>query len=502
MSPDSASVSDSGSVPDSPSQPDPQGWWLLLAAIAAYLLAFAVYYPPTHAIEDEVGFLNMSLAWSRGALTEEGAGLGHLADFDPGPHGRAGWRNPGRPLVTVPFWWLGGYRATFAAGALIHVALTLAAACALRALGRSAGWALLVLLHPTLILYSRAVMSDELGGLGVAAALWLLLRRRPLLAGLALGLGCAARYQVAVLVPFLAAVLLRHDGRRGAAAFLAGVGVWGLALVGYDVYALGHPLGPTRQGFFALAHLPRNLVHYGLALGLLWPGMLLAPFAWLGWSASGRARGAPLEARRAVALLIAAALPLPALLLVYYWFDQDPQGRLYVDLVVGQRLLQPVLAAWVLLYAAGVAALWPARRAGALRGLAVAVALGGSLAGAALQAKHQRHLAAYAAARAEVEARVPAGALLLCNRTLGKLFEVPTTGPDYRLRSYEFHGRLLDHEQEQAAREPGTWFLAHLAKADGAPPPPAFATCLARHPGARLVLRDARLVLYAVPPPR
>ena len=51
-----------------------RGWAGLIALMAGYLLIFGIFYPPLSAIEDEVGFVNQAMAWSRGSLTSEGRG--------------------------------------------------------------------------------------------------------------------------------------------------------------------------------------------------------------------------------------------------------------------------------------------------------------------------------------------------------------------------------------------------------------------------------------------
>ena len=101
----------------------------------------------------------------------------------------------------------------------------------------------------------------------------------------------------------------------------------------------------------------------------------------------------------------------------------------------------------------------------------------------------------------ELAERVPSGPLLLANRTLTKLFEVPRAdGPRYRLRAYHFHGQRLERGPE-LARETQPAYLAHLRKTANEPRPAAWAELLAEHPRARLLHEDERLILYELPPP-
>ena len=138
-------------------------------------------------------------------------------------------------------------RAIFSSGAAIHVATTIVAAALFRVMGRSPLWAMLVLTRPTLSLYSRTIMADELAGLFVClavAAVTALPRPGPW-AGLALGLAALCRDQVAVVVPFVGLALRRTDGvgrpAREIVKFFAAAAAVGTALCGYNVRVLGYP---------------------------------------------------------------------------------------------------------------------------------------------------------------------------------------------------------------------------------------------------------------------
>src|SRR5437773_2609786 len=96
-----------------------------------YLVLFCHYYPCTHSIEDEVGFINQAIVWSRGAISAEGAGFDHLDDFIESGGRHVGWRNPGRSLLILPFLTLGGLSAIFLSGAVIHLLVTLTTALTL-----------------------------------------------------------------------------------------------------------------------------------------------------------------------------------------------------------------------------------------------------------------------------------------------------------------------------------------------------------------------------------
>jgi len=107
----------------------------------AYAALFVAYYPPLSGIEDEVGYVNQALVWSRGALSAEGAGLPGLADFEQFGDRHYALRHPGRSLLALPFLALGGVRAAYASGLALHLATVALGAVALARLGRSPLWA-------------------------------------------------------------------------------------------------------------------------------------------------------------------------------------------------------------------------------------------------------------------------------------------------------------------------------------------------------------------------
>ena len=96
----------------------------LVALMLGYAAIFLTYYPPLAGIEDEVGFINQSLVWSRGAVSAEGAGYTDLDDFGLFKGRHLAMRHPGRSLVALPFLLAGGLRAVFTSGMVLHLAMT------------------------------------------------------------------------------------------------------------------------------------------------------------------------------------------------------------------------------------------------------------------------------------------------------------------------------------------------------------------------------------------
>ena len=417
------------------------GWIALTLGCLAFAALFLATYPTLSGVEDEVGFVNQALVWSRGAISSEAAGFAelnddgdlhdtpHLADFIRVGDRHVPSRHPGRSLILLPFLVLGGIRAGFLSGLAIHLGVTLIGAVLLARLGKSPAWAFLILLHPTLALYSRTILGDEAaGGCLLLAALMATVpgRRGAIAAGVAAGLAALLRYHAGLGLGVIAASIAldpARDHRRGdGLACLVAGGTVGVLLVAYNLALYHAPLdapGAVR-GEFGLRFLAQQVPFYATALMVLWPGMLMAP-------ALDRS---PL---RSIARGIAAVYF--AFFSLYYWHDTG--SNVAETLVVGLRLMQVALPVWIVSYAVVVddrlAA--PLRRrfgprASAVAYLLIVAALFAFTAAAFV--KHRNHLRTLEAARDALAAEAPSGSVVVQHGAVSKLFGIPGGRPVYR----------------------------------------------------------------------
>jgi hypothetical protein len=465
-------------------------WMLLAGMVAVYLALFFYYYPATHGIEDEVGFINQAIVWSHGAVSAESAGFDQLSDFIECKGRHVCWRNPGRSLLILPLLMFGGLRAIFVSGAVIHLLLTLTTALTFAKLGRSPLWAALVLCHPTLALYSRTIMGDEPAALGLSCALlaFVATNRPGVLAGIAIGVAAVMRYQAGVVLPFFALAILAapHVNQRGRQALycLIAGGAFAAALMVYNLVLYGNPTGLVGQGSFSLAYLPKNLAFYVLSLSVIWPLMILAP-------AFDRSR-----ARYAVL-----AITVPLLLLTSCWYFQDRHSSWAFTLVLVARLIIPVIPPLVVSYAGCLEEIlldrWLPTRA---RSLVAPVAVGCCaallLVLAVLFRSHDAHLRILQSARDELAQAVPAHSLVIGNSTLSKLFAVPSDAlPHYRWQDYDYQGTALD-QSEAIRAEQRTWYLALLPKSPGSELPDRLRDYVSRYHMTRVSTEHSALILY------
>jgi len=472
-----------------------------------YAFAFFLYYPLIAGVEDEVGFLNQSLVWSHGALSAEGAGYTHgLQDFIEVNGAHVPARHPGRSLIALPFLILGGVKATFVSGLLLQLLAAVGAAMTLSRLGRSPLWAVLVLFHPTLAIYSRTIMADGAAGTALLYAGLGLISGQPVLAGISVGLAAVMRYHSALALPLVAALFLfqpdlpRPKARRSALLCLAAGAAVGCLLCGYNMVVYGMLTEPftSKRGTFGLQYLLPNLGFYSLALLVVWPGMLLVPM---------------LDRSPLRWLLRGMILIFVGPILFYYFHDIGP-GWLETC-VVGQRLIQVVLPVWVVCYAGVLEerVVVPVRQRlgqptwNVLVSLLCLVLLASTL---LVFSRHQRQLKLLAQAQADIVANVPSGSLILTQGAIRKLVGVPEGIPEYELRLFDYQGspatdpvklyQNLDHRLFDKGQE---WFLAILTKYDSQNVQlPAHTGELIEHYHlTRLPVNSRLLQLYKATPP-
>lgn len=471
------------------------GWTGLLLALLAYAIVYLAFLPRVLGVKDEVGFLNQAILWTDpGAAPPDSAW--RAADDLIFLNGRwAGWRNPGRSLLLLPLLPLRNVEALYLSSLLVHLASALCAGLLLRRLGRSALWGVLVLFHPTLALYSRTLMADGPAGLFLLLGLLALTGTRApgFSAGLAVGVAAVFRYQVGLLLPFLALGIRRYpllrDRPRQALLCLAGGLAVGVPLFLYNQVVFGQPLGFTGQGSFSFRFLGANLPVYLASLLLLWPLMLLAPLF-----DRSTLRGP----------IWYTALPLLGTMLFYSWHDMGSTPA--QTLVVSQRLLQPVLPLWIVSYSVVLAervAPWIRRRLPGRAGAAL-VAAGCVLllvGQGVIFTRHQRHLETLRQTREAVMAHVPEGSFILSDSTVRKLFAgLGSDLPTYRWIPYDRDGAPLDQSRVlDGLREP--WYLAVLPRRPGYEFPETLIGILSRYRMTPVESGTANLLLYQASAP-
>lgn len=485
----------------------------LAVGILAYCLLFFAFYPPIAGIDDEQGFVNQAIFWSRGAFSAEGAGLPTtLGDLVVVNDRHMPARHPGRSLVALPFYLAGGYAGVFASGAFLHVVTTLLAAATFRRLGLSAWWAVAVLFHPTLLIYSRTVMADAPAGMGLLISVFALAGRggpnlRDLvLAGLGVSVAATMRHHAAAALPAIALAAALRTGPGGLAmlrdasarktALRAGVivclaaAVGSLPLIGFNLAAYGSIFDPfsSGRGLFGLRYLPEQLPFYAEALSLFWPLMFFAPVI-----ARGPARG-----------VVAGICGTFLALLGCYYFHDKAASRVQTD-IIGLRLMQVALPAWIVAYGmalARVGGLSPARLRGDARvraGLAWAAVILGTVLTTGIFVQHQRRLTDLHERRQEILRLTPGGGFVLYEGVVSKLMGIARDDqPEYLFHPVTFLG-VYSYTPAEIRAEIASGRPVHLifsGKNPGDEPTPIFRDLLEKLDAEPVTADSARVRVW------
>ncbi len=369
----------------------------------AFAVVYALLYPATYSILDEQGYLSYALTLLHGTPYPDVAGVrvvravfyahsGHLAASFP----------PGTSALIAPALAVLPWRTAFACIALTHLAGSALCALALRRAGLPRGFALLYLLHPVAVLYSRTVMSDvpAMALTMGAVAVWLGPERRPALAGALLGASCWFRFaQLPLLAAFGAAQLWRalrsRDERAALVRFVAGALPFVAALLAFNLLMYDVPL-PASEGAFGLANVPRNIATHLAHLNLVYPLLLIAALAFPS------------------ALRVECALGALGTLAMYAAFFHQYQGfGALGQIVIADRFFLPLFALLCVPYAGALDALL----ARVPRWRSLCMTLGGvglACVGLAISVLHQQRLHAQAEIQDLVYANTEPGSIIVC----------------------------------------------------------------------------------------
>lgn len=369
---------------------------LLWLGMLVWTLAMAAYWPEGLSFSDEVGYLGEAKLLLAGHLTPTGHDAGVWVRTS---HGLV----PQYPLLLssllLPLLALAP-RAIFALGLLFGLGLCYVAARALRRWGTDPAWALIILMHPTVVILSRTATSDvALAGLGLVA--WMALRdnRRGLAVasfaalfaikatGMLVG-GCLIAGELCSMLPrssqppALRRERLTTCGLAMAAGFLfiflTNEISAGQPWFAYDLGYLGTPP-------FWFPYLARSGPAH-LRTVLLFPPLLIA--------------GALPYWRRSAWGALLVIFGYGTLMCFYFFVDS---GRTFVEsLVLSPRLLMPVVAFLLVGYAQVLAELVSHARLRPIVG--PLLVLGAGLTALVVGKQHNRWQAPMAAARRATEA--------------------------------------------------------------------------------------------------
>ena len=248
------------------------------------MLLWVLQYPPAISIADESAYLTQAQVFATGDLI--GDASARTVSMISTEQGWVSKYPPAQSLTLAPTQLL-HWRAGFLVPLGFVILASLFCAATLERNGFAGTWALLVLLHPAVVLYSRTMMSEALALLVVAVALWASDPEEPrhFVAGLAIGVMPAVRTALLPTALLLGGLLLlrswRKSGVQERGRLVLGAGIPVFALAAYNQMVFGDPLSlrTGSTGFMDWSTAHERGLFYLLALNVLWPGMLVGVFA-------------------------------------------------------------------------------------------------------------------------------------------------------------------------------------------------------------------------------
>jgi len=401
---------------------------LVAGAAVFYVLLQVGLYPPTIGIKDESTYLSGAYILRAGTIFADVAHIplwsgvvsaGHLVPMYP----------PGESALLLPATLI-DWHLVFAINLALQLVGFLLFTDLLRRFGVRREWALLYLFFPALVLFSRTVMTEVPSATLTLLALLFYFRggRYRIATGATFGILEVIAYKNLVTFALLLAAAVGRDAasawsRRQSAEplnwkelnsvnLLTGFLPIFTLLAVYNLMLFGRLFGYGVSGFSPQFVLP-NLSFYLVDLSILFPLMLLAPLFYRGpW-------------RLELILLTLGSL----LIMSAYYFLDNVHG-LAENILVGPRLLLPVISAWLLAYASILDRLLASRR---LFTTGVAgVAIAGTILSLVVSLTHQRHLQQAAAVRALIYTNTAPQQLLLIDDEAAKFIT-----PAWGRRSYK-----------------------------------------------------------------
>jgi hypothetical protein len=402
-----------------------------------YAIVYVFFWPKTFSIMDESAYLNHAYALRQGHLYPDMVGLNTTMSYTVQngahiiPQYPLGW-----PLILSGFSFL-GWNVLLGINLVFHLCSFFLLIRLLRYFSASPYWAILYLLHPTCVIFSRTIMSDIPTGTLLLLSLWLYLSRRFVLLSFVMGIALFLRTANALFLPvFVLAYLietflpekqslqtslqeiksLKIDKIKPALWSVVKMVSFGIvffiaAYLYQKIIQEGGWAKYSQAAQVSLRFFPKQFLFYGLGLSLLYPGMLPSLFLYRG---------------RHYRVFYSILLPI---LFLYMCSNFNDVGEnILQTYVVGQRYFIAPLPLLILVYALVLEKFglvpW-SKRWRVLAFLAAGVLW---IASSVLQRYHQNKLTGDVQTRMSVTQVVPQDAHLITNIHVGKLLHPAWTG--------------------------------------------------------------------------
>ncbi len=308
---------------------------VLITGIVLSIFLFLLFYPLNIGIVDETAYLSTAYAFQNGKVYYDQAEIPSApASLMVNNHLISRYA-PGNSLLLLPFTCI-HWKLSFVRGILLMTAGYIMLILILSHFHLPRFYALLFLMHPAFVLYSRTVMSDLPATVCCLTGLFFFIKEKNFLSGLVFGFGIAIRYPVALIVFGPLIVLLINKGFKNLIFLLVGSFLGTIPLFLYHLYYFGAITGPASENMigFSMANFPVIFTHFFIYLNILYPALLILPFA------------TRLKQRY---IFIAPAVLFVVFFSLQYFLDTGT--TIFENIIRGQRYMLPIIPFLLIPYA-------------------------------------------------------------------------------------------------------------------------------------------------------
>ncbi len=300
---------------------------VILIGFFCFSLTYFYFYPLNTSIVDETAYLSMAYTFQNGYCFYEEAGIesapasvvvnGHLISRYP----------PGNSILLVPFTKI-NWKWSFIRNYILMISGYIIFIIILKHFQLPLYYALLFLFHPSLVLYSRTIMSDIPATVFCLAGLLFLVKKRILFSGLFFGAGVAIRYPVIIIPATLGLIFLYKKEFGDFFRFTIGIFIGIIPLLLYHLYCFGAIIGPINENIIGISttNLPPILGQFLIFLNILYPLLLIIPF---------------MSKLKEKYLFIAPAIIFLLFFSLQYYIDTGKY--FYESIIRGQRYTLPII---------------------------------------------------------------------------------------------------------------------------------------------------------------
>lgn len=375
-----------------------------------FVILFYIFYPQIYTTQDEANYFDFAYRLRQATIYFEPI-YSHKVIFNG--KGHVDMYPPGMALLLFPLTFF-SWKMLFLLNPILHLLAFLAFYRILKLLNIDKRFSVLYLFFPSFILYTRTLSADMASASLITIALYFYFKKHPrplFFSGLLLGLSCLVKYSNFVIALLLILFLLVKNRSR-VAYIIIGFLPFLVLVLAYNHFAYGHIL---KTGYayimagraFGLEYFFRNFIFYITTLLIIYPFMLPAAFIYK-------------KLYKKEILVI--TLSMLIVFSLWHYIQASPSVNYLVELVVGMRLLLPIIPLLLLSYSGAISRIFEKtkRHHVALGGLTLILIMVSAF---AISLKHQQYLDTLSTYRQAIYSNVPDNSIIVCDGETTKFIQ-------------------------------------------------------------------------------